>query len=128
MDKARGLILTNRHVHTPGPIVAEAVFLNREELPVYPVYYDPVHDFGFLRFDPSRLQFMALQEVPLAPEAAAVGLDIRVVRCHRPAPAPILALAPPPTLARATAPAIASAGLCATALPLHLRLPLRLPL
>ena len=31
------------------------------------------------RFDPSRLQFMSLGEVPLAPEAAAVGLDIRVV-------------------------------------------------
>lgn len=38
--------------------MAEAIFLNREELPVYPVYYDPVHDFGFLRFDPSKLQFM----------------------------------------------------------------------
>lgn len=31
------------------------------------------------RFDPSRLQFMRVAEVPLAPEAAAVGLDIRVV-------------------------------------------------
>ncbi len=28
--------------------MAEAIFHNREELPVYPVYYDPVHDFGFL--------------------------------------------------------------------------------
>jgi S1-C subfamily serine protease len=32
-----------------------------------------------LRFDPSALQFMAVKAVPLAPEAAAVGLDIRVV-------------------------------------------------
>jgi hypothetical protein len=62
-----------------GPIVAEAIFLNREELPVLPVYYDPVHDFGFLRFEPSKLQFMQVLEVPLAPEAAAVGLEIRVV-------------------------------------------------
>jgi hypothetical protein len=31
------------------------------------------------RFDPSRLQFMTVGEVPLAPEAAAVGMDIRVV-------------------------------------------------
>jgi hypothetical protein len=44
-----------------GPIVAEAIFLNREELPVHPVYYDPVHDFGFLRFDPSKLQFMQVR-------------------------------------------------------------------
>eukprot|EP00882_Tetradesmus_deserticola_P031713 GHRQ01035875.1.p1 GENE.GHRQ01035875.1~~GHRQ01035875.1.p1 ORF type:complete len:158 (+),score=31.86 GHRQ01035875.1:195-668(+) len=61
VDKARGIICTNRHVVTPGPIVAEAIFLNREELPVYPVFYDPVHDFGFLRFDPSKLQFMQVR-------------------------------------------------------------------
>lgn len=44
-----------------------------------PVYYDPVHDFGFMRFDPSMVQFMTLHEVPLAPQAAAVGLEVRVV-------------------------------------------------
>jgi hypothetical protein len=70
--------------YAAGPIVAEAIFLNREELPVYPVYYDPVHDFAFLRFDPSKLQFMAVGEVLLAPEAASVGLDIRVVSTARP--------------------------------------------
>lgn len=32
-----------------------------------------------MRFDPSRLQFMAAAEILLAPNAAAVGLDIRVV-------------------------------------------------
>lgn len=31
------------------------------------------------RFEPSKLQFMELHEVPLAPEAARVGLDVRVV-------------------------------------------------
>lgn len=62
-----------------GPVTAEAIFLDREEVPVLPVYYDPVHDFGFMRFDPSAVQFMALHEVPLAPEAAAVGLEVRVV-------------------------------------------------
>ncbi|KAL4420764.1 hypothetical protein ABPG75_010420 [Micractinium tetrahymenae] len=79
VDKARGLILTNRHVVTPGPVVAEAIFLNREEVPVQPLYYDPVHDFGFMRFDPARLQYMQPAEVPLAPQAAEVGLEIRVV-------------------------------------------------
>ena len=44
-----------------------------------PIYYDPVHDFGFMRFDPSKVQFMTLHEVPLAPHAAAVGLEVRVV-------------------------------------------------
>ena len=46
VDAQRGLILTNRHVVTPGPVVAEAVFLNNEEVSLQPVYYDPVHDFG----------------------------------------------------------------------------------
>ena len=44
-----------------------------------PIYHDPVHDFGFMRFDPSAVQFMALREVPLAPQAASVGLEVRVV-------------------------------------------------
>ncbi|XP_074572325.1 protease Do-like 7 [Curcuma longa] len=42
VDKVRGIILTNRHVVAPGPVVAEAMFVNREEVPVYPVYRDPV--------------------------------------------------------------------------------------
>eukprot|EP00271_Cylindrocystis_brebissonii_P014135 TRINITY_DN35385_c0_g1_i1.p1 TRINITY_DN35385_c0_g1~~TRINITY_DN35385_c0_g1_i1.p1 ORF type:complete len:1152 (-),score=228.60 TRINITY_DN35385_c0_g1_i1:698-4153(-) len=79
VDKKRGLILTNRHVIKPGPVVAEAVFLNREEIPVHPLYRDPVHDFGFLHFDPSAIQFLDFQEIELAPEAAVVGLEIRVV-------------------------------------------------
>ena len=34
VDKKRGLILTNRHVVLPGPVVAEAIFQNREEVTV----------------------------------------------------------------------------------------------
>ena len=48
VDAARGIILTNRHVVTPGPIIAEAVFNNHEEVPVWPIYRDPVHDFGLV--------------------------------------------------------------------------------
>lgn len=33
-------------------------------------YRDPVHDFGFFRFDPSRVKFLNLHEIPLAPEGA----------------------------------------------------------
>ena len=46
VDARRGLILTNRHVVTPGPVTSQAVFQNREEVTLYPVYRDPVHDFG----------------------------------------------------------------------------------
>ncbi|KAG7629874.1 PDZ superfamily [Arabidopsis suecica] len=79
VDKRRGIILTNRHVVKPGPVVAEAMFVNREEIPIYPVYRDPVHDFGFFSYDPSAVQFLTYEEIPLAPEAASVGLEIRVV-------------------------------------------------
>ncbi|KDP22647.1 hypothetical protein JCGZ_02489 [Jatropha curcas] len=79
VDKLRGIILTNRHVVKPGPVVAQAIFVNHEEIPVYPIYRDPVHDFGFYHYDPGAIQFLNYEEIPLAPEAACVGLDIRVV-------------------------------------------------
>ncbi|KAL0450065.1 UNVERIFIED_CONTAM: Protease Do-like 7 [Sesamum latifolium] len=79
VDKRRGIILTNRHVVKPGPVIAEALFVNREEIPVHPLYRDPVHDFGFFRYDTSSIQFLNYEEIPLAPEAACVGLEIRVV-------------------------------------------------
>jgi len=79
VDAERGLILTNRHVVTPGPVTAEATFLNREEVQLYPVYRDPVHDFGFYRYDPSKLHFIKPKALTLYPEGAQVGREIRVV-------------------------------------------------
>ena len=34
---------------------------------------------GFLRFDPSKVQFMRVTDVPLKPEGASVGMEVRVV-------------------------------------------------
>src|SRR5690606_11586562 len=79
IDAKRGLILTNRHVVTPGPVTAQAVFLNREEVTLYPVYRDPVHDFGFYRYDPKALRFIQPEELPLYPQGAQVGRAIRVI-------------------------------------------------
>jgi pro-apoptotic serine protease NMA111 len=79
VDAERGLVLTNRHVVTPGPVTAEATFLNREEVQLFPVYRDPVHDFGLYRYDPSRLRFIEPRSLPLHPEGAQVGREIRVV-------------------------------------------------
>jgi len=79
VDAERGLILTNRHVVTPGPVVAEAIFLDNEEVPVRVVYRDPVHDFGLFSFDPKALRFMPLVALPLSPERARVGTEIRVL-------------------------------------------------
>ncbi|HEY2808857.1 MAG TPA: trypsin-like peptidase domain-containing protein [Steroidobacteraceae bacterium] len=79
VDAERGLILTNRHVVTPGPVTAEATFLNREEVQLYPVYRDPVHDFGIYHYDPKKLRFIRPKALPLYPEGAQVGREIRVV-------------------------------------------------
>ncbi|MGE4609779.1 MAG: trypsin-like peptidase domain-containing protein, partial [Myxococcota bacterium] len=79
VDAKRGLILTNRHVVNPGPVVAEAVFLNHEEVEVKAVYRDPVHDFGFYQYDPSAVEFMKPTVLPLVPDHAVIGAEIRVV-------------------------------------------------
>ncbi len=79
IDAERGLILTNRHVVTPGPVTAEATFLNREEVQLYPIYRDPVHDFGLYRYDPAKLRFIKPSSLPLYPEGAQVGREVRVI-------------------------------------------------
>ena len=79
IDAKRGLILTNRHVVTPGPVTAQAIFLNREEVQLYPVYRDPVHDFGIYHYDPATLHFIKPAELPLYPAGAVIGREIRVV-------------------------------------------------
>ena len=79
IDAKRGLILTNRHVVTPGPVTAQAIFLNREEVQLYPVYRDPIHDFGIYHYDPAKLKFIQPAELPLFPAGAVIGREIRVV-------------------------------------------------
>ena len=79
VDAEKGLILTNRHVVAPGPVVAEAVFLNNEEVRLIPIYRDPVHDFGFFRYDPAELHYIEPVELPLVPGAAGIGREIRVI-------------------------------------------------
>ena len=79
VDAERGLILTNRHVVTPGPVVAQAIFRNKEEVELTPIYRDPVHDFGVYRYDPQKLRFNRPRALPLHPERATVGREIRVI-------------------------------------------------
>src|SRR5450432_2489849 len=79
IDAKRGLILTNRHVVTPGPVTAQAIFLNREEVQLYPIYRDPIHDFGIYHYDPAKLRFIRPAELPLYPQGAVIGREIRVV-------------------------------------------------
>ena len=79
VDAERGIILTNRHIVSTGPIRGEALFANQEEIELERVYADPVHDFGFLRYDPASLRHISPEGLPLAPEAAQLGREIRVV-------------------------------------------------
>ncbi|TDJ43876.1 MAG: hypothetical protein E2O52_09500 [Gammaproteobacteria bacterium] len=79
VDAERGLILTNRHVVTPGPVRAEALFNNQEEVELQALYRDPVHDFGFYRYDPAQLKYIEPVELKLDPDAAEIGREIRVV-------------------------------------------------
>ncbi|KAF3938106.1 hypothetical protein ABW19_dt0207597 [Dactylella cylindrospora] len=79
IDAKRGLILSNRHVVSPAPITAVAIFFNYEEVKISPIYRDPVHDFGIFRYDPASLKHMTATEIPLRPDLAKVGLDIKVV-------------------------------------------------
>lgn len=79
VDSKLGIILTNRHVVGAGPFVGYVVFDNHEECDVIPIYRDPVHDFGFLKFDPSKIKYMKVHALKLMPSLAKVGSEIRVV-------------------------------------------------
>ncbi len=79
VDAKRGIILTNRHVVTPGPVTATATFLDREQIRIYPIYRDPVHDFGFYRFNPKLLHYIDPKALKLDPKGARVGREIRVI-------------------------------------------------
>ncbi|OTB08159.1 hypothetical protein M426DRAFT_19304 [Hypoxylon sp. CI-4A] len=79
VDAEKGYILTNRHVVGSGPFWGYVVFDNHEEVDVYPVYRDPVHDFGILRFDPKAIKYMPVAALPIRPDLAKVGIEIRVV-------------------------------------------------
>lgn len=46
---------------------------------MHPLYRDPVHDFGFLKFDPTVVHHMRIEALDLKPENARVGAEIRVV-------------------------------------------------
>ncbi|CAN3375485.1 hypothetical protein DIURU_005224 [Diutina rugosa] len=78
VDTERGIILTNRHVVGPGPLNAYAVLDNHEEVPLTSLYRDPIHDYGFLKYDPSSIKYSTVTPLKLKPEGAKVGTEIRV--------------------------------------------------
>lgn len=79
IDAERGIVLTNRHVVQPGPVVAKGIFLNREEIHLTPIYRDPVHDFGLFKYNPALLRYNTPMALTLKPEGVQIGREIRVI-------------------------------------------------
>lgn len=79
VDAERGIILTNRHVVHPGPITAEGVFSNSEEVNLVPIYRDPIHDFGFFKYDPTALKFIQPKALKLVDNNANIGDEVRII-------------------------------------------------
>ncbi len=79
VDAERGIILTNRHVVGSGPIRMSATFQNQERVDVLPLYRDPIHDFGFIRYNPDDIKYAKPESLPLRSDEASTGLDIRVI-------------------------------------------------
>ncbi len=79
IDAEQGIVLTNRHVVQPGPTVAKGIFLNREEIKLIPIYRDPIHDFGFFKYDPKALTYNNPEALKLLPEGVQRGREIKVV-------------------------------------------------
>lgn len=78
VDTERGIILTNRHVVGPGPLNSYAVLDNHEEVPLTLLYRDPIHDYGFLKYDPALIKYLTVSPLKLKPEGAKIGTEIRV--------------------------------------------------
>ncbi len=79
VDAERGIVLTNRHVVGSGPIRISATFQNQERVDAVPLYRDPIHDFGFVRFDPKLLEYSQPASLALRPDKARSGMNIRVI-------------------------------------------------
>lgn len=79
VDAEKGILLTNRHMVHAGPVVATAIFENHEEVDLTPIYRDPIHDFGFYRFDPTQIEHQEVTALRLAPDGARIGMEIRVI-------------------------------------------------
>ncbi|KAK0654789.1 Pro-apoptotic serine protease NMA111 [Cercophora newfieldiana] len=79
VDAESGFILTNRHVVGTGPFWGRLVFHNQEEADAYPVYRDPIHDFGILHYDPKSSPHIDAVPLELRPDIAEVGLPIKVI-------------------------------------------------
>ncbi|ROT36173.1 PDZ domain-containing protein [Sodiomyces alkalinus F11] len=73
VDAEKGYVLTNRHVVGHGPFWGRIIFHNQDEVDAYAMYRDPVHDFGFLRYDPEAVKYAQVSSIELRPDRAKGG-------------------------------------------------------
>lgn len=59
------------------------MFDNHEEVDCYPVYRDPVHDFGILRYDPKAIKYMHVDGLELRPDLAKGKICSPPLACER---------------------------------------------
>ncbi|PCD21297.1 hypothetical protein AU210_016263 [Fusarium oxysporum f. sp. radicis-cucumerinum] len=79
VDAQEGIVLTVRHATGPGPISGTMVLQGKQEVEVRPMYCDPVHDFGFLQYDPKSVRIPGLAAVDFVfhpPKAFAEARDM----------------------------------------------------
>ncbi|MEP1385476.1 MAG: trypsin-like peptidase domain-containing protein [Paraglaciecola sp.] len=79
VDAEQGIILTNRHVVSPGPVTAKAILINNEEIDLTPLYIDPVHDFGFFQYTPSDIKHITPHQFTLSDNEPQIGQEIRII-------------------------------------------------
>ncbi|KAJ2388265.1 hypothetical protein GGI05_003838, partial [Coemansia sp. RSA 2603] len=79
VDAEKGIIVSNRHVMTPGPSYHKAIFFNNVEVFLQPCYYDPIHDFSIFRYNPADIKSsFKPKALPLCPEKAYSGMEYRI--------------------------------------------------
>lgn len=79
VDLERGLVATNRHVAGEGVALdLEMRFFDGSVAPAERVFADPLHDFAFLRFDPSRAP-EGTTALPLSGRTPRAGEEIRMI-------------------------------------------------
>ncbi|OUS32727.1 hypothetical protein A9Q98_00990 [Thalassotalea sp. 42_200_T64] len=64
---------------TPGPVTAKAILINNEEIDLTPLYIDPVHDFGFYRYQPTQIKHLNPHEFKFSGSLPTVGQEIRII-------------------------------------------------
>jgi hypothetical protein len=65
-------MLGRRTIRPYGRRPDPATLRHVRQVRLWPLYRDPVHDFGFFRFDPADIKFMELHAIALRPDAASV--------------------------------------------------------